>query len=1075
MKRLILSLFVFCLVALSAMAQERTITGTVTGDDNLPIPGAGVTVTGTKISTTSDNNGKFAISVPASATSLTFTFIGMSSQTKPIGSGGVLNAILATDSKLLSEVIVTGLGQTRAAASVGYAVQQVGAPALNIAKNTDVSSALAGKIAGVQLIGSPSSAFGNAEIIIRGVKGLGLTTPLFVVDGTPTEQENIIMDNVENISVLKGAAATAVWGNRGQNGVVLITSKKGARNGAPSIEVNLGASFENLSLLPNYQDEYAGGYKSAYTSKNTLGAGYLDDEGFYIFNYDPSVHPASWASFQGQRMIEYGADESWGPKMNGQQYRPYYSWFPGSDFGKLTALTPQPNNVKDFFDTGRTLNNSIAFTGGSDKFTFRLTYANQNRKLIVPGSKRDNNQLGFSATYDISPKFTVSTDINYRRVNTTGNLQEGYRNDGLNVPQNFNQWWQRQLDINKLKDYKLADGTYQSWNIGDPNGASDASILKAQYWDSPYFVVQKNYGTNKSNYVFGNLGLNYKVTSWLNWDNRVRLNYGTGLGDFRIATGGLQLDSYAINTTSDTEFNYESNLNVKKTFGDFSLDGAVGINLRTNRKQNTEMATAGGLTFPDFFSIGGSVARPTTSNTYEAREVRSILGRASLGYKSFLYLDATLRNDWSSALPESNNSYLYPSVSTSFIFTELIKNSGIKNILTFGKLRGSFAQVGSDLGFNQVNISLDNGNIFSGNASSSIGNQYRSGLIKPSLTKSWEVGTELKFFNRVGLDFAFYKDNNTNQILGLTVAGSSGFQTAQINAGNIQSKGFELALTGSPIKSATFTWNMGLNFAHNQSLIKELTPLQKTVIAGTTWNNTRIENREGAEFGMLVGRSYQRNSAGQIIVGANGVPLFNINVDQGTVLPKFTGGFYNNFSYKGFDLAFSIDFQKDGKFFSSTRMFNTGTGLSAETVGVNDKGFDWREYPGSYTLAGGNVGNGGIKVPNAVFANGTPNNRYISARAYFYGAQQNDASNFIINASYIKLRDVRLGYTFSKRLLGTLPVKSLNLGVTVNNAWLIAGPSKKYGIDPSELETYWTEGGQLGSVRNFGLNLRASF
>jgi hypothetical protein len=409
------------------------------------------------------------------------------------------------------------------------------------------------------------------------------------------------------------------------------------------------------------------------------------------------------------------------------------------------------------------------------------------------------------------------------------------------------------------------------------------------------------------------------------------------------------------------------------------------------------------------------------------------------------------------------------------VFTELIKSQGIKNVLTFGKLRGSFAQVGSDLGFNAVNITLDNGSIFDANASASIGNQYRSGLIKPSLTKSIEFGAEFKFWNRIGLDFAWYKDNNTNQIISLTIPGSSGFSSAQINAGNIESKGMELSLTGSPVRSASFKWDMGLNFAQNKSLIKELSPLQKVVQISTTWNNTRIENREGAEYGMIVGRGYQRDDQGRVIVGSNGIPLYNLNIDQGTVLPKFTGGFYNSFNYKGIDFSFSIDFQKDGRFFSSTRQFNMGTGLSAETVGVNDKGFDFREYPGSYTLAGGNVGNGGIKFPNSAFANGTPNNRYISARSYYYGAMQNDASNMVINASYIKLREVRLGYTFPKSVLGNLPVKSLNLGLSVGNAWLIAGPSKKYGVDPSELESYWTEGGQLSSVRNFGLNLRASF
>ncbi|MDQ7947466.1 MAG: SusC/RagA family TonB-linked outer membrane protein [Pedobacter sp.] len=1084
MKKLVLSLFMCCAVFVAAFAQERVITGTVTAsEDGLPIPGVSVKVSNaTTVGTTTGADGKFSLRVPASARELTFSYLGYVAQTKAI-SGTTVNVTLTADSKALSEVIVTGLGQSRAAASVGYSVQRVGGEDLTVAKAVDVSNALAGKVAGVKLVGSPSSAFGNADIIIRGVKGLGLATPLFVVDGTPTAQENILMDNVDNISVLKGAAATAVWGSRGQNGVVLITSKKGTRNSAAALEVNLGVSLENLSLKPDYQDEYGGGSKSGYTDKNSLGAGYLDDEGFYIFNYDPGVHPASWAAFQGQRMLEYGNDESWGPKMNGQQYRPYYSWFPGADFGKTSAFVPQPNNVEDFFQTGRNLNNSIAFTGGTDKFNYRLTYANQNRTLIVPGSRRDNNQVGFSASYDISPKFTVSTDINYRRVKTIGNLQEGYRNDGLNVPQNFNQWWHRQLDIEKLKDYKLPDGSYQSWNIGDPNGTARldtkvGGLLRPQYWDSPYFTVEKNYGTSKANYVFGNLGLNYKITNWLNWDNRVRLDFNDSFGDFRIATGGVNLvDSYDISSNTNTEFNYESNLNIRKTFGDFSLDGAVGINLRTNRQQGLSMSTAGGLTFPDFFSIEASVARPTTANTINQKDVRSVLGRASLGYKSFLYLDATVRNDWSSALPESDNSYIYPSVSTSFVFSELIKNSGIKDILTFGKVRGSWAQVGSDLGFNSTLIAISGGNIFDGNASASIGNQYRSGLIKPSLTRSFEVGAELKFWNRVGIDFAWYRDNSINQILGLTIPGSTGFQTAQINAGDIQSKGMELSLTGSPIKSSTFTWNMGLNFATNESLVKELSPLQKTVIAGTSGlaPGVRIENREGAEFGMLVGRNWQRNAAGQVIVGANGQPLFNSNVDLGTVLPKWTGGFYSSFNYKGIDLAFSIDFQKDGLFFSHTTMFVTGDGLGATTVGLNDKGGDIRDYPGAYTLAGGNVGKGGIKVPNSVFANGNANNRYISAKSFYYTAQQNESSNFVINASYIKLREVRLGYQIPKKLLGNVPVKSVNLGVTVGNAWLISGPSKKYGVDPSELETYWQEGGQLSQTRQFGLNLRASF
>ncbi|RYF44900.1 MAG: SusC/RagA family TonB-linked outer membrane protein, partial [Chitinophagaceae bacterium] len=631
------------------------------------------------------------------------------------------------ESTTLSTVVVTGLGRTTQTAAIGYSVGSVDGEKLSVAKNTDVSTALAGKIAGVQLIGSPSSTFGNADIIIRGVKGLGLSSPLFVVDGTPTAQENVIMDNVENISVLKGAAATAVWGNRGQNGVVLITSKKGARGSKPAIDVNLGGNIENLALLPGYQDVYAGGYSS---NNDTPAQAGTDAAGQYKFAYNAAIHPASWQAFNGQTIIDYGADESWGPKMAGQQYRPYYSWYPGANFGVQSPMTPQPDAINSFFQNGRTFNNSIAFTGGTEGFNFRLTYANQNRTLILPGSQRDNNQLGISANYDISQKFTVSTDFNYRRVKTDRLPQEAYRNDGLNVTQNFNQWWQRQIEMERLKDYRNADGTLNSWNIGDPN--SGGAFLKPQYWDSPYFVVEENYGMSRGNNVFGNLGLNYKITDWLNFDNRVRLNYSESSGDFRIATGGLQQDSFSISSSNNTEFNFESNLNARKSFGDFSVDAGLGVNLRTNRSRSTLMATQGGLTFPNFFSIAGSVARPTTTNGYSAREVRSILGRASMGYKGIIYVDATIRNDWSSALPTSDNSYMYPSISTSFVFTELMKDAAFTKYLTFGKLRASYAQVGSDLGFNSVNTQIGSGSIFNSYSSSSISDIYRSGQIKPA-------------------------------------------------------------------------------------------------------------------------------------------------------------------------------------------------------------------------------------------------------------------------------------------------------------------------------------------------------
>ncbi len=1074
MRKFLSLLAVLLLYCTITLAQSRTISGKIVDAGGDPVPFATIKIKGKDAGTSADLNGDFSITANAgdvlviSSTQITTTEF-------TVGNENNVRIVVTRMNADLSEVVVTALGVKREKKSLGYAVQEVKGENLTVAKSTDVSSSLAGKVAGVQLLGSASSTFDNGELLIRGVTGLGPQSPIFVVDGTITNQSAVLMDNVESVSVLKGPAATALYGQRAANGAVVITSKKGTRKRSSSVEVNLGFAVEKLALIPPYQNEYAGGYSSSYTSKNSLGAGYLDDQGFYIFNFDPAIHPADWSSFDGQRMLEYGADESWGPKIDGSPYRPYYSWYPGAEFGQLVPLTAQPDNVKNFFQPGRTLNNSISFSSGAENFNFRLTYGNQNRTLILPGAKRDQHQIGVNGSYDIGSKITVSSDLIYTIANTTGQPREGYRLDGLNITQNFNQWFQRQLDIEKMKTYRQPDGSLNSWNIGDPNATGDfAEYSKPQYWDNPYFVLHENYGTDQTNRLMGNVGLNVKFNKHFNWQSYARMSQNQVQSDFKVATGGLQLDGYSILQSIFREMNYESNLQYNNRFGDFTLDALAGGNVRYETSSSLNMATAGGLSAPNFFDIGASIARPVVSRGYAKKRVNSLYGKATVGYKDFLYLDATLRNDWSSALPEDNNSYLYPSISTSFIFTELM--SGNSSWLTFGKVRASFASVGSDLNFNQVDLAINNGALYGQNPSVALGNQFRSGKIRPSLTKAYEAGVELRFFRRIGLDVAVYENNNTDQIINIDVSPSSGFTEAQINAGNIKSRGIELSLTGSPVATKDFNWEVSLNWARSSNMVEELAPGFETYIYGTTRYDTRLEHRVGKEWGTFVSRKWKvDDKTGQTIILSNGQPDYNINQDVGNVLPAYTGGMFNSFRYKGFDLTFSIDFQKGGLFYSETRNFNTGAGLSQETVGVNDKGNDWRDYPGSYTLAGGNTGNGGIRIPG-MFADGTPNNRYIAARAYWYTARQRDASNYLIDASYIKLREVRFGYSLPQNfLLKTGLAKSANIGIILSNPWLIWATSKQYGVDPSELETFWREGGQLSQTRQIGFNLRVGF
>jgi TonB-linked SusC/RagA family outer membrane protein len=1071
MRKIMALLAIFVFVSGLAFAQVRSVTGTVRNDKGEAVPFATVSVKGTNRTVTADAQGNFSISANT-GDMLVFSSTGQKAGEIKVGSGNTVNASLGSTEASLDEVVVTALGIKREKKALGYSIQEVKGENLTIARSVDVSSSLAGKVAGVQLVGSPSSTFDNASILIRGVTGLGPVAPIFVVDGTITDQSAVIMDNVESLSVLKGPAATALYGQRAANGVVVITSKKGVRKKYTSVEVNSGVTIESLALLPPYQNSYAGGYTSA---SSTKGSAY-DDEGFYIFKYNPAIHPSTWSSFNGQRMLEYGADESWGPKINGQDYRAYYSWYDGDDWGKLSKLTPQPNNVRDFFQAGRNINNSVALTSGGDTYNFRMSYNNQNRTLTVPEAKRNLHQLGINGSFDVGKLLTFSTDLTYVQDNRRGQPAEGYRLDGLNVTQNFNQWFQRQLDMKKMTEYRNADGSLNSWNIGDPNSTGDPSEYQTpQYWDNPYFVVKENYGLNNQSRLLGNVGLNMKFNKHINLQSFVRMTQRNGENDFRVATGGLNLDGYSVSMDQYREMNYESNLMYKNQFGALSVDGFLGGNIRWETLSGHNMATQGGLSAPNYFDITASIARPSVSRDFSRKKVNSVYGKVSLGYNNLLFVEGTLRNDWSSALPANNNSYLYPSVSGSFIFSELFKGSSFNKIMSYGKLRASYASVGSDLGFNQVNLAISNGSLYGSNPSMSIGNQFRSGNIRPALTKAFEVGAEFRFFNRFGLDVAFYQNNNTDQILSLDVSPSSGFSTAQVNAGNIQSRGIELSLSGTVVKSKNFNWDLTVNWARNSNLVKELAEGLSTYLYATNRYDTRLEHRVGQEWGAYIGRKFKTNDKGQTVILSNGQPDYTINNVIGNVLPKWTGGAYSNMRFWNFDLSFSLDFQNGGMFYSETRNFNTGAGLSEETVGLNDKGNDWRDYPGTYTLAGGNTGKGGIRIPGA-FADGTTNNRYIAARGYWYTAFQKDGRNHLLDGSYLKLREVRFGYTIPSNLIQRIgTIKSLNVGVVVNNAWLIWANAKQYGVDPSELELFYREGGQLSQTRQVGFNIRATF
>ncbi|MFB9293097.1 SusC/RagA family TonB-linked outer membrane protein [Persicitalea jodogahamensis] len=1036
---------------MQAFAQERTVTGKVTADDGSSLPGVNISVKGTTRGTNSDVSGNYTLTAVPNNATLVFSYIGFKAQEVEVGNRSTVNVTLETDVSLLNEVVVTGLGVSRESKAVGHALQQIDGEKLTFSKDANLANSLAGKIAGVQIQGAPSSSFRSGNIRIRGVTGLSIyANPLYIVDGTPIDDLNAVnMDNVETITVLKGASATAIYGQRASEGVVVITSKKSVR-GKIQVDINSATTMDVVSNLPNYQNSYGGGY----------------DQSFIPFEFNPAIHPAEWQAFQGQNLIDYSADESWGPKLDGTLYRPYYSWFPSHpDFGKQIPFSPQPDNVKNYFDTGHTYNNNVSISGGSDKASFRASVTNIKRNLIVPNTDQTRNYINLGGSYDISKKLTFTTNINVVDEKTKGRPLEGY---GQGLTGSFNQWFQRQIDIDILRDYKNPDGSFNSWNIKGPEDT------KPLYWDNPYYDVYENIFNAGQNRVFGDIGLTYEIMPGLKLGGWVRDNTLNSRYDFRIASGGLNPDGFFTGTDKRNERNYEFLGTYNKTFGEFNFDANLGANIRRNTREVQNLSTNGGLSIPNFYNISASKDRPNTQNFTSEKEVRSVYGTVSLGYRGFIYVDGSLRNDWSSSLPVANNSYLYPSISGSFVFSEFLKN---QRILSFGKLKAGWAKVGSDTDPYQIFNTFSVNNPYGSLPTQSLPGRLPNANLLPTLSTSYDLGIEVKFLdNRIGFDFTVYNRDNTNQILPLSVSAASGYTQAMVNAGKINNSGVELATTFIPVQKDDFDWTINVNLAKARTKVVELAdgldnyvlPTFAVYSAGANLSGSSVafgptvNAKVGEPFGELVGRAFQRDENGNRIVNADGAFVFDNNVNLGSFLPDWSGGVINTLNYKNFVLNFSVDFQKGGLVYSVTQMFNAYSGLGAATVGPNDKGIEQRD-----PVADG----GGIRA-DGVLADGSQNQQYVEAIDY-YKSLFRLHENWIYDASYAKLRELSLGYKFNSELLNKVGIRSAYVALVGRNLWRIQQPVK--GLDPSEIESVWAEGGQLPGTTTFGVNVKLGF
>lgn len=1057
MRKLLLAIFLLLLIC-ELKAQERTITGKITSsEDASPLPGVNVLLKGTTTGTVTDADGNFSLDVPASGGVLAFSFIGLETKEVEIGTQSFINVQLASDITQLSEVVVTALNIPREKRSLGYAVQQIDGSAVSDVKTNNFVNSLSGKIAGIAVNGSPGSLGGSSHIMIRGIKSItGDNRPLYVVDGTPIDNSNfngappgtaagtveggyggtdfgdavadINPNDIASITVLKGANAAALYGSRATNGVILITTKsgKGMKRGI-GIDISSGVEIAKVAVLPDYQNEYGGGY----------------EQEFEIYN--------------GQPIVNYAADESWGPRMDGTLVREWFSWFPDDpDYGKLTPFSPHPDNVKDFYETGVTWNNSIALSGGSDNTDFRIGYTNYKATGTFPNNELTKNNVSLNISSKLTNKLTVSAHANYAHFLHEGIPTSGYSDDlgNTNNSTSFNQWFQRHLDMDKLRRYKTPLGEQRSWNISSP---TDFHPL---YWNNPFWEAYESPTNQARERVFGDLSLKYEIVKGLNIQGWARTDFYTDRRERRQATGSLQQSYYDEDVREVRDNNFELHLTYSKELSkDLSFNLLAGTNVRKRKFYQNYGRTSGGLNSPNFFNINASIDRPIISDIYQNKEVQSVFGSLSFGYKGFAYLDITGRNDWSSVLPEKNRSYFYPSATGTFIFSEFLPD---QNTISLGKLRASWAQVGNDTDPYRVATTYPVLNAFGSNPAYGVANSLNNPDLDAELTTTVEFGLEMTFLSgRVGFDVAYYDAKTEKQIIGLDVSAASKYTRYFVNAGKMTNKGIEVMLFGTPFKTTSgFSWDISLNWAQNRNKVEELYgDLQSLIINSySVTTNARI----GEPYGTFVMIGFKRDANGNKVVTPSGAYIQQSNTVLGTFMPDWTGGVTNTFSYKNLSLSATIDVRHGGNIYSTSNRYGEYSGMLANTAGLNDKGMPLRDP----------VSEGGGVHVKEYLENGEIFDGYVEAINYFSNIST-IRENYLYDASFVKLREAKLSYSLPSTVIAKTPFTGISVGVYGRNLAILHKNAPN--IDPETAlgsgNIQGLENGQHPSTRIVGFNV----
>ena len=1077
-----LSLFtMMMLCGVLAFAQSRVVSGKVTDANGKPVPFASVVIRGGS-GVQTDVNGEYSIRVNSgdvlqiSQTSYTAIEI-------PVGSLSNISSTLQLKSGDLTEVIVTSAFQTkRAARSISSNVQNVSSEQLNTVRASNINNALAGKVAGAQIRSQSAAALGRETVVrLRGENGLGAGGgPVYVVDGTIIPSANDINpDDVEDVTVLQGPAAAALFGPDGANGAIVINTKRAKKNQPGiGIEVNSGVVFDKIYITPNYQNAYSGGSEYDFR-KYTYQAG----------------QPEGWKALDGKYYHEYTDDASWGPRIAGQEYIPWYAWYPGHEGSFKTALlTPQPNNAKDFYNTGVTTTNNINFSKAGDAYNLRASYTNLDIKGLIPNSVLQRHTFNANFSIDLGSKLTLGTSLNFIQQFRNAENNDGYSNQSTG---SFNQWFHRDLDINKLRELRglrSPEGVYGSWNHANPtsfDAANPRGFYGGNYWTNPYTYFDLVKNEDKRNRLFGDVSMTYKVNNDLRIKGTYRkqeLNtnasniYPTELEESNNQTSFNPYENtgkaaYGVGTSFSNRQNYELLVSYGKKIKDFVFNTNAGLDILKTAQKTYNLNTMGGLNVPGLYSLANSKNAITNSfrsltdfnpETITNYQRRGIFGRADVGYKNMIFAEGSIRKDYTSAEPinTSINSY---SAGASFIFSELIQN---KSILSFGKVRFSTGQTIASLLPYELNVLyLPNAQQFNGNFLITEPNTVPAPNLIGSTNNEKEIGIETRFLkNRLGLTVTYWDRTNKNFPVNVAVSQSSGLVNTKINAGEIAKTGVDVQFFAQPVKMQNFDWTINATFGRLiKNEIVSIAPgiVRLTVAAGAfnTTSSAYTVSEVGKPWGQMFGGGIKRLN-GQPVLTANGFFVKENDVNFGSVLPMYTGGVQNSFNvFKNFTLNVNVDYSYGGKFFSLSDFWGTFSGLTARTATLNDKGNSIRD-----AVADG----GGVHV-TGVDATGKAVDYYVGAQDYYHQFRSaNIAETSIYDLTYVKLRELSVGYKLPVDRMGVSKyVKNATFSVIARNPWLIYAKTKDF--DPSEISQVQGEDGQLPGTRSLGVNLRIGF